>query len=190
MKKIVSLFIFTALFSIAAFADVRLPDNPKPTPTAMPETIEKDAELLIQVTDQVAEPTLLINKSVMAQFAMNAAETEKVGIGSTQTIVGGVFLSLAFVFGGVLFARGKEKMPKAAVSALIMSIIGFAGTIAYANIAPPRNISINKNLFSKELQGYAMAKGNVKVRITDNKWESGIRLLIPRESAKSSKQGE
>ena len=37
MKKIIIAIAFIALFSIAAFADVRLPDTPKPTATPKPQ---------------------------------------------------------------------------------------------------------------------------------------------------------
>lgn len=187
MKKILSLAVLTALFATAAFADIRIPDRPKQTPTPTPQTMEKEAEMIIQISNDVAEPTLIISKKLIGQYT---GETEKAGIGSTQTIVGGLFLSLAFVFGGVLLARGKDKMPKAAFGAIALAIFGAAGTIVYANVAPPRNVPLNKNLFAKELQGYAMSRGNVKVRISDNDYDDGIRLLIPKDAPKSGKKGE
>lgn len=189
MKKIIGLMILTALFSIAAFADIRIPDRPQqtPTPAATPETAGKDAEMIIQLSNNVSEPTLIISRKLVGQAASTA---EKAGIGSTQTIVGGLFLSLAFVFGGVLLARGKEKMPKAAIGAVVLAATGLAATITYANVAPPRSMPLNKNLFTKELQGYAMARGNVKVEISDEEYEDGVRLLIPKDTPKATKKGD
>jgi len=190
MKKIIGLMILTALFSIAAFADIRIPDRPQqtPTPAATPEAAEMNAEMYIQISNEVTEPTLVINKKFMTQTP--AAETAKLGIGSTQTIVGGLFLSLAFVFGGVLLARGKGNMPKAAIGIFAIAILGFAGTIVSANVAPPRNVPLNKNLFSKELQGYAMSRGTVKLKIVDETYGVDVRLLIPKDTPKATKKGD
>lgn len=187
MKKILILTALTALFATAAFADIRLPDKPKQTPTPTPQTMEKEAEMIIQLSNDVSEPTLIISKKLVGQYI---GETEKAGIGSTQTIVGGLFLSVAFVFGGVLLARGKDKMPKAAIGAVVLAILGAAATITYANIAPPRNVPLNKNLFAKELQGYAMSRGTVKVRISDEDYDDGVRLLIPKDTSKANKKSD
>ncbi|HQU82887.1 MAG TPA: hypothetical protein PKY59_07170 [Pyrinomonadaceae bacterium] len=190
MKKIIGLMILTALFAVAAFADIRLPDEPKrtPTPAATPQMGEKEAQMIIQISNEVTEPTLVISKNLIGQ--MPAAESAKLGIGSTQTIVGGLFLSLAFVFGGVLLARGKGNMPKAAIGIFAVAILGFAGSVVSANIAPPRNVPLNKNLFSKEMQGYAMSRGMVKFKVVDNSYGSDIRLLIPPDAPKPSKKGD
>ncbi|MCD9185548.1 MAG: hypothetical protein LUM44_03890 [Pyrinomonadaceae bacterium] len=189
MKKILMLTVLTALFATAALADIRIPDRPKqtPTPAATPETAEKNAEMIIQLSNNVSEPTLIISRKLVGQ---SVSTTEKAGIGSTQTIVGGLFLSLAFVFGGVLLARGKDKMPKAAIGAVIVAVLGLAATITYANVAPPRQMPINKNMFVKELQGYAMARGTVKVQISDEDYEDGVRLLIPKDTPKAAKKGD
>lgn len=189
MKKIIGLMILTALFSIAAFADIRIPDRPKqtPTPAATPESAVKDAEMIIQLSNAVSEPTLIISRKLVGQYV---GETEKAGIGATQTIVGGLFLSLAFVFGGVLLARGKEQMPKAAIGAVVLAVLGLATAVTYANVAPPRSVPLNKNLFAKELQGYALARGTVKVEISDEEYVDGVRLLIPKDTPKTPKKGD
>lgn len=190
MKKIIGLMILTVLFSIAVFADIRLPDTPKrtPTPATTPQTGEKDAQMIIQISNEVTEPTLVINKSLIGQ--MPAAESAKLGIGSMQTIVGGLFLSLAMVFGGVLLARGKGNMPKATIGVFAVAVFGFAATIVSANIAPPRSVPLNKNLFSKEMQGYAMSRGTVKFKVVDNTYSPDIRLLIPPDAPKTSNKGD
>ena len=189
MKKILIMTALTALFATAALADIRIPDRPQqtPTPVATPQPAEKDAEMIIQLSNNVSEPTLIISRKLVGQYI---GETEKAGIGSTQTIVGGLFLSMAFVFGGVLLARGKEKMPKAAIGAVVLAVLGVAATVTYANVAPPRSVPLNKNLFAKELQGYAMARGNVKVIISDEEYEDGVRLMIPKDTPKATKKGD
>lgn len=189
MKKILILTALTALFATVALADIRIPDRPQqtPTPAAPPQPTEKDAEMIIQISNDVTEPTLIISSKLVGQYV---GKTERAGIGSTQTIVGGLFLSLAVVFGGVLLARGKDRMPKAAIGAVVLAVLGLAAAVTYANVAPPRNVPLNKNLFAKELQGYAMSRGNVKVRISDEDYDEGVRLLIPKDTPKTMKKGD
>jgi hypothetical protein len=93
MKRIFSLIVLMLSLAMVAFADIRIPDRPNPTPTATPPTVEKEAETI--------------------------AENAILGIGSAQTIVGGLFLSFAFVFGGIRLARRKMRMPRASAGVLI-----------------------------------------------------------------------
>ena len=93
MKRIFGLTALTLLLAMAAFADIRFPDRPNPTPTATPQIAEKEAKM--------------------------SAENAGLAIGSAQTIVGGVFLSLAMIAGGVWLTRRKTLMPRAANGVLI-----------------------------------------------------------------------
>lgn len=93
MKRIFCLTALMLLLAMAAFADIRFPDRPNPTPTATPRTVEKEAE--------------------------TSAENATLAIGSAQTILGGLFLTLAIVFGGVRLARRKTLMPGTANRVLI-----------------------------------------------------------------------
>ena len=184
MKRIFGLISLTLLLAIAGFADVRIPDRlmptPAPTPSATPRIIEKDAEMEIVISHEVTEPTLIVNKDLFRKYT---SENVSGGIGSTQTIVGGLFLSLAIVFGGVWLARGKVRMPKTAIGASAAVFLCLAGTIAYANIPPPR--PLNKKLFTDEgsFPRSVYSKGDVKVRLSDED-DPEIRLLIPAKDAK------
>jgi len=185
MKRIFGLTVLMLLSAMAGFADIRVPDKPNPTPTATPQISEKEAEMEIRISSEVTEPTLIINKDLFRQYK---AENAGGGIGSTQTIIGGLFLSLAFIFGGVWLARGKVRMPKAATGGFIAVIIGLAGTIVYANIPPP--LPLNKNLFKNmQVTPFSRSEGTVKVRLSDED-DPEIRLLIPAEDAKPNKKGE
>jgi hypothetical protein len=93
MKRIFGLTALTLSLAMAVFADIRIPDRPNPTPTVTPQTVEKEAEM--------------------------SAANASIGIGSTQTIIGGLFLSLGIVIGGIRLARGKMLMPRAANGVLI-----------------------------------------------------------------------
>jgi hypothetical protein len=188
MRRIFSLLTLTILLSMAAFADIRVPDKTTPTPTPELRRVEKNAEMLIQISSEVTEPTLIINKDLFGKYTAATSENTSIGINSIQTIVGGLFLSLAFVFGGVWLARGKVKMTKAAISICVAMVLGFGGVIAYANIPPP--LPINKNLFKNlQITPFSRSEGTVKVILSDED-DPEIRFIIPAEDAKPSKKGE
>lgn len=185
MKKLFCLCLLLSIFSIAAFADIAPPIKPRPTATPTPEAT--DAEMFITLSNEVTEPTLHIKKSALIKFAAEfggAEVTPSAGIGATQNIVGGAFLSLAMVFGGIWFVRGKKSSSKPIAAAMIIFTFGFAGTIIYANIAPPRTMPINRNIFSNSLQGYASASGKIKVKIIDNESGEDFMLFVPKTAAK------
>jgi len=185
MNRILVLTTLMLLLAITGFADVRIPDKLKPTPTPTPRIVEKEAEMSIEISSEVTEPTLIINKDLFRKYT---AENAGLGIGSTQTIVGGLFLSLAFIFGGIWLSRGKVKMPKAAIGISVTLVLGFGGIITYANIPPP--LPLNKNLF-KNLQVtlFSKAQGTVKVRLSDED-DPEIRLMIPDKNENPNKKGE
>lgn len=186
MKKLFSLFALIAIFAIAAFADIRLPDTPKPktTPTG------QQVELLVDVSNEVTEPTLVIKKSStkFLRAALDEAEgltdsntTAEIKSNSTPTIIGGTFLTLAFIFGGVWFARSK-KPSKTVIGLFLVGILGSATVLVTANVAPPQNVGINKNMLSQELQDRSrnFAKGKVRIKIVNGTaTDSDIKLLIP-----------
>lgn len=186
MKKLFSLFALIAIFSVISFADIRLPDTPKPKPTST----GKQVELLVDVSNEISEPTLVIKKSStkFLRAALDEAEgltdsnaTAEIKSNSTPTIIGGTFLTLAFIFGGVWFARSK-KPSKTAVGLFLVGILGAATVLVTANVAPLQNVGINKNMLSQELQDRSrnFAKGKVRIKIVNGTAaDSDIKLLIP-----------
>lgn len=191
MKKLFSLFALTAIFAIAAFADIRLPDTPKPAPKG------KQVEMFVDVTSEVSEPTLVIKKS--SSKLLRAALDEAEGIdgnlaqtesakpnftASSQTVVGGIFLTLAFVFGGVWIARSKPS--KTVVSLFLAGVFATGSVLVFANIAPPQRLGINKNILSQEFYSGrgATARGKVRVKIVNDSTAAtpDIKLLIPMNS--------
>lgn len=195
MKKILSL-VFVLVLSSVAFADVRLPDTPKPTPKG------KQISMKIQVDSAFDEPTLTISKNslkklkaVLDEVDLDAndnvaqIETEQVtpSVSKTQSVMAGVFLSLAFVFGGVWFLRSKSKV---ALGIIGIAVLGTAATITYANVRPPQLFKFNSGIFNSEMSGYGYAQDKVRIKIVDMSG-TDMTLSIPRQEENgSSKDGE
>jgi hypothetical protein len=187
MRRIFSLLALAAVFSVAAFADVRLPDTPKPTPARSKKVIESD--LTIRIDKNAKEARLLIPKSQIKQLRAELEEldddstnTAFLTFSRTQTIVSGLFLSLAFVFGGVWLTRKGKNDPKpkkiaAAVAALFL-LGGFAGLV-YANMGPPPEArSITSKLFDRKVfVPYLFASGKIRIETTDE--TDRLELVVP-----------
>lgn len=194
MLKIANLLILITILSIVALADIRLPDTPKPkaTPTG------KQVELFVDVTSEVTEPTLVIKKSSskLLRAALdeaeglenNLAQTESTSpnfTATSQTVIGGMFLTFAFVFGGVWFVRSK-KPSKTVVGLFLIGVFATGSVLVFANIAPPRLLGISKNILSPEFNSGrgATAKGKVRVKIVNDSSAASpdIKLLIPMDA--------
>lgn len=189
MKKIFSLCVLLGMFSIAAFADVRLPDTPKPTPAPrQKKTIE--SALSIRLDKKATEARLIIPKSQIKQLraALDDLDDDNTGntamnVTRTQTIVSGLFLSLAMVFGGVWFVRSRRtdgKINKTAAVAIILFLVGSAATVAFANMGPPAELrSISGKLFNKQIfGGWGSAYGKIKLEVSETDGGT-IELVVP-----------
>ncbi|SRR5215204_2606205 len=186
MKIIFSLCALLAIFSVAAFADVRLPDTPKPTPPPK-EKKAIDTHFRISIQKDAKEARLLIPKDQIKQLR---AQLDELDGGSTasallsfsraQTIVGGLFLSLAFVFGGVWFSRARKggfKPNKAVVAGAILFFGGAFAVASYANMGPPAEArSITGKIFTPAVHMYKQAWGKIKVETSD---DNEIQLIVP-----------
>ncbi len=188
MKKIFSLCVLLGMFSIAAFADVRLPDTPKPTPSPkQKKTIESN--MTIRLDKKASEARLIIPKGQIKQLraALDDLDDDTnntaMNVTRTQTIVSGLFLSLAMVFGGVWFARVRKtdgKINKTIAAAIMLFLVGSAATVAFANMGPPTELrSISSKLFNKQIfGGWNSASGKVKVEVSEVEG-SMIELVVP-----------
>lgn len=194
MKRIFSLIALLAVFSTAALADVRVPDTPKPTPPKK----AIDSQFYISIRRDVQEARLLIPKSQLKQLRAeleqlddDSGNTAAFNFSRTQTVLGGLFLSLAFVFGGVWFTRSRktESRPgKALAAGSILFLSGALATIAFANVGPPPEArSITGKIFSDYVHQYKQAAGKVKVEITEER--DGITLIVP-DAPRETKTGE
>ena len=140
------------------------------------------------------EPTLTIPKSLVKElYAQIEAEEKGNSVKSSSsnfpqksTIIGGLFLSLAFIFGGVLLFKNKSS--KIATFLILLSFGAVSATVIYANIAPPAYTSIDSRIFNEKMKkSYRGAVGKVKVEIEDG---SFIYLTIPIKEENKKKSNE
>lgn len=185
MKKIFSLCALIAVFSIAGLADVRPPSTPTPAPKPKKAI---DTYLNISIQKDAKEARLLIPKSQLKQLRAQLDELDGkpdtaafLSFSRTQTIISGLFLSLAFVFGGVWFARVRKpdlKPGKTLVVGAVLFLVGAVATVAFANIGPPIEArSITGKIFTPAVHQYKQASGAIKLETTDD--EYGVQLIVP-----------
>lgn len=199
MKRIFGLFVLTAIFSSAAFADIRFPDtpNPSPTPANTPksEPAAVDSTMQIEFSKNEKTARLVIPKSQLNQLraeldALDGGSSATLsGVSRAQTVAGGLFLSLAVVFGGVWFVRsGKNasKKVKIAAAGALLFFSGALGTVAFANIAPATNADITSQIFNNRFFNRPLGlRGAVKLEVTDR--SDRIRLIVPHVVSEDSK---
>lgn len=200
MKKTFGLLVIIFIFSIVSFADVRLPDELKPTP--IPKQAKTvDSRLTIRFDKDAKDAKLIIPKNQLKQLRAdleqldnesdtNASLTDSNGnFSRTQTIIGGMFLSLAFVFGGVWFSRNR-KVNKTIVAGTVLFLVISATTLVFANAGPPSALrTISSKLFDKNVFGYwKRADGNIKIQVSAE--NDGVELIIPDKEEKNDKKVE
>jgi hypothetical protein len=188
MKRIFSLYALIIVLAATAFADVRF-ETPTPKAVKTPKQVKSiDTNLSIRLQKDAKEARLLIPKSQIKQLRMELAaldddsdEPTASTFTRTQTIISGLFLSLAFVFGGVWLARSRKvdvKANKTLIVGAVLFLSGALATIAYANIGPPMEArSITGKIFSDAVHQYNQASGKIKVESTNE--EYGIQLIVP-----------
>jgi hypothetical protein len=195
-KTILTLAVMLA-FSSFAMADIARPDQtPHRTPKPKPEKFI-DTEMDIRLDSDAKEAKLLIPRSQIKNLRAaleemdddtgNTAAATSGGLSRLQTIVSGMFLSLAMVFGGIWFVRsGKAatKTAKTAVVALAIAGIATAATFVYANAGPPSEArSITGKMFSQSVHLYGFGWGRVKLGVAP---DERIQLIVPNEKDKPS----
>ena len=186
MKKILSLSVFLILFSIVALADIRLPETPKPDSKK-----SIDSFLSIKFDKNTKEAKLIIPKSQLKQLRAELEQLDneqdtnanaKTGFTRAQTIIGGLFMSLAILSGGVWLTRTKKLDPKTGKNLVIGAILFLSGavaTIVYANAGPPPELrQITSKLFDKKVFGYwNSAGGKIKIQVSDT--AQNPELIVP-----------
>jgi hypothetical protein len=185
MKKMLWMVAMTFFLSTAVFADL-LP--PKTTGKPGIETTldirldanAKEARLLIprsQIKKLRAELESLDNGSDNAAAVVGGS-----GISRMQTIMSGLFLSLAFVIGGVWLVRSGRaatKTAKGAVVAIVVLFVGTAATFVFANAGPPAEArSITGKMFTPALHMYGFGWGKIKLEISDEDRDRVV-LIVP-----------
>ena len=198
MKK-----IFCLLLAVFVFANVSFADEAPPPPTPKKPTKSKsvDSYLQIRLDEKADEPVLKISKNQLKDLRAQLDELDDDsdnsaalgGISRAQTIIGGMFLSLAFVFGGVLFARSKRsdgKTGKIIVVSAVLFLCGTAAIFVFANAGPPAKLrSISGQLFDKKVFGYwKRAGGEIKIEVVEN--GNNVELIVPDKEEKTNKNEE
>ncbi len=191
MKRTLYLSLLLCLLSLAAFADVPRPATPTPKPKK-----SIDGSLTIRLDKNAKEARLVIPRAQLAQLRAeldaldeDAGERQAfLSLSRTQTIAGGLFLSLAFITGGVWFARAKQDAKavsgKTLAAGAVLLLVGAAATFTFANVGPPPELrSISSKLFDKKVFGYWRgASGRIKIEVTDET-ASTVQLIVPDDAA-------
>lgn len=197
MNKLISLAAILIVCSTAAFADIA------PAPGKSPNRVKKPepgvpATLSIRLDRDAKEAILVIPKAQIKQLRAElemlegddntAAVASAVSLSRTQTIVSGIFLSLAVVFGGMLFMRsGKTGAgTKALIALAVIGGIGSAATFVFANAGPPAEArSITSKLFDQKVFfPHRFASGEIKIETSSNTNGNVIELIVPDPPAK------
>lgn len=195
MKKLACLLALL-VFASTAFADV-----PRPQNSPVKKAKEIDSRLYIKLDKDAKEARLVVPRSMVKELraaldeadagdssAMASTSGINGGFGSTQTVIAGLFMSLAMVFGGAWFMRKKQANNAKIAAVLAFLCLSASTTVILANMGPPLEArSITSKLFDKKVfQYYGFASGNIKVVISDevdNK--DTVELHVPRvEDAK------
>jgi hypothetical protein len=186
MKRIISISILILVAAAAGFADI-------PRPEKSPKNANKKAietNMSIRLDSNATEARLLIPKSELKQLRAQLDDMDDdsdntaavTSFGRTQTIVSGMFLSLAIVFGGIWFVRsgkGSTRTGKALVIGALLAGIGSAATFVYANAGPPAEArSITGKMFSQSVHIYNFGYGPVKLEAKGDE-RGGIELIVP-----------
>ncbi len=186
MKKILSLCVLIGLFSVLILADVRPPETPKPDSKK-----SVDSFLSIRLDKNAKEAKLVIPKSQLKQLRAELEQldneqdsnaTATTGFSRTQTIIGGLLMSLGLLFGGIWFTRSRKidtKSGKTLVAGSVLFCVGSLATIAFGNAGPPPELrQITGKLFDKKVFGYwNSAGGKIKIQVSES--ISVVELIVP-----------
>jgi hypothetical protein len=187
------------LSSLVAMADIPRPATPKPTPSPKQKKAI-DTWLSIRLDRDAREARLVIPKSQVKQLraeldeldggADNTAAVR--GFTGTQTIVSGMLLTLAFVFGGVWLTRSGKMATKNGRAFGIGAFLFLGGafaTVVFANIGPPLEArSITGKIFAPGVHTYKQASGDIKLETSAE--GDHIQLIVPdpKDTPKSSNE--
>lgn len=198
MKRAPCLIAAIMLFSIVGLADIARPDNSPKNGTK--KSIE--TTMMIHLTADAKEAKLIIPRDQIKQLRAqldeldggavnNTAEVTSIGgVTRTQTIVSGLFLSLAIVFGGMWFVRSGANASKTGKTLAIVTVlmcVGSAATFVFANAGPPPEArSITGKMFSQVVHLYGFGSGRIKLEVAND--GENIDLIVP--DPKTSTGGE
>src|SRR5262245_7121469 len=183
-----------------ALADVDVPKsiNPKKKPVGA-------TTMRIATDEDVSQARLVIPRSLLQQLKaeVDGEDTEQIAetgsistpfttLGNTQTMVAGLFMSLAILFGGAWVLRSRRqtgKLSRVQAGVAVLLVAGAIASIAasmtysiYANAGPPPIArSLTSRILTRELQWWG-AYGQVKIVVVNSKddYRDEIRLILPK----------
>jgi hypothetical protein len=192
MRNIAIAFIFTLALSIIGSADIARPEvKTKPVPK---QAKQVDGNMVIKLDATATEARLIVPKTQIKQLRADLELLDQDGddntavagntMQRTQTIIGGMFLSLAFVFGGFWFVKRNAK--GAAAAGMIALVIGSGATVSlvYANIAPPLTARrITSKIFDPNvLRPHGFISGKIKIETGNT---DTFELIVPEEGVQT-----
>lgn len=183
MKKMMIAAVLIASTALLAFADIA----PGPR-VKKPPTVATDMD--IRLDPLATEAKLIIPASQLRQLRAeledldpeNTAAAATTGTNTslpTQTIVSGLLLSLAFVFGGLWLARNRHIAirSKAMGAVALLAISGSAASYLYANAGPPPEArSITGKMFTQAVHYYCHGWGKIKLETGEG---TRVQLIVP-----------
>lgn len=186
MKKLLFVTIFVMLSSLIALGDIPRPATPKPAPTPKQKK-SIDTMLSIYLDRDAKDARLIIPKSQIQQLRAELDELDG-GVQNTarsftgtQTVVSGMFLTLAFVFGGVWLARSGKTVSKNGRALGIGAFLFLGGafaTFVFANAGPPPEArSITGKMFTDAVHMYNSGSGEIKLETSEER--DYIQLIVP-----------
>jgi hypothetical protein len=173
------------LFLCGVFTTIVSADSP-PMPS---DPKGKTGSMLIKVDDKTKQAVLKLNKNQIKQLRAALDEADDANDSQTafspsrtQTIVSGLFLSVAFLFGGVWMFRAKPS--KTIVGIFLLIVLSTATTLVFANAGPPSSLrTISSKMFSNELKSWRWGYGEVKIQVVNAQSmtdpNNAVELIVP-----------
>jgi hypothetical protein len=186
MYKTTFVIVLLLTFATAAFADIARPEK---SPKSGKKPAAVDTYLSIGLDRDAKEARLIIPRSQLKTLRAeldaidNGTDTAAAvgsggGISGMQTIVSGVFISLAIVFAGIWFARSGRLTPKAAAAGSFIFLFAGLAAIVYGNAGPPAEArSITGKMFAPAMHIYKFGGGKIKLEISDT--HDQVQLIVP-----------
>lgn len=186
MKKFLScitLLLVVLLGSLTAFAD-------EAPPPKVVKSMRSSMRIQVSYDDNAREAKLVIPqkdwKRLRAEIdgdnSMNALN--RFGLTRTQTVMGGVLLSMAFVFGGVWIVRNRgTNKNKVIIGVALLMLCGAIASVSFANVPPPQVTSLNDSVLS-ELAKTEGATGTIRIEVVDGAYYDSITLILPKKPGK------
>lgn len=185
MYKTLFISVLLLTFVTAALADIARPDR-TPKPVKKPAAV--DSYLSIKLDRNAKEARLIIPRSQLKTLRAeldaidngtdSTPEPTAGGISKVQTIVSGLFISLAIVFAGIWFARSGKLSARATAAGAGVFIFAGLAVIVYGNAGPPSEArSITGKMFSPAVHIYKFGGGKIKLEVSD--LDDRIELIVP-----------